>query len=58
MVRIATEVEWHTLLFTNLMDLLEKKAVMTPEERTELRAKTDKTLHDMAKELGQEDTEK
>jgi|SRR5665647_421061 len=57
-VRIATEIEWHTLLITNLMNLLEKKAVMTPEERAELRAKTDKTLHDIAKELGQEDTEK
>jgi hypothetical protein len=57
-VRVATEIEWHTLLIINLLDLLEKKAVVTPEERAELRAKTDKTLHDMARELGQENTEK
>jgi hypothetical protein len=57
-VRIATEIEWHRVFNVNLMDLLEKKAVVTREERTKLRAKTDKTLDDIAKKMGQEDTEK
>jgi predicted acyl esterase len=50
-VAIATQLDWHRVFITNLMDLLETKEVVTREERAELRAKTDKTLNGIAEKL-------
>jgi len=59
---IAVETEWHRVFIINLMDLLETKEVVTREEREELRATTNKTLHGFVERLiqatGVEDSEK
>ena len=59
---IAIEIEWHRVFIKNLMDLLETREVVTREERAELRATTDETLHGFAERLlqatGVEDSEK
>jgi len=62
MITLTTETEWHRVFINNLMDFLETKEVVTREEREELRATTNKTLHGFVERLiqatGVEDSEK